>query len=416
MSVSALLEQIKCKTVIQIRRKTVKNWVRLVAASIVALGLSACGVSGTSGEAARTFSGQAKDYGGPAGTLEATDDFTDATLGTGSIRADGSFSLELDQDVPETSLQPIALFLACAGATISDPGANVSILGVLDVVSGEQTGYLALTDSAMTAQRGSGSLVGRLYADRDVSVRGECTSDGTGLTPDVDFNLNLKRGWNVFAAITRSDPNAAAGVAGTLTSDIPSGVQWYYVAGEDSGSSEPPSEPSVISGQAQNYTGPERTLESVRGSTTFGTGAISSNGDFFLEFDPSVPEAALESVTTFVNCSDMTDLTISDQEAMIAFAGQINVLDGSEILGYLTADIYTEGNFDSVAFLERIYADSDVVVKGECQSLSGDQSFDLDLRGGWNIITSAVGVIPDYSSYTSGVAPGVRQSFYIPAN
>lgn len=390
--------------------------VMLVAALAITVALSACGMSGVSSEAARSFSGQVADYGGPAGTLEATDDFTDATLGTGSISADGSFSLELDQDVPETALQPLALFLACADATISDPTANVSVLGVLDVVNGEQTGYLAMADSAVTAQRGSGTLVGRLYVDRDVSVRGECTSDGTGLTPDVDISLNLKRGWNVFAAITRSDPNASAGIAGTLTSDIPSGVQWYYVSGEDSGSDEPPSEPSVISGQAQNYTGPERTLESVEGSTTFGTGAISSSGDFFLELDPSVPEAALESVTTLANCSDMTDLAISDQAAMSASAVQINVLSEGEVIGFLVTDVYTGSTLNSVAFLERIYVDRDVSVKGECQFATGDQSFDLDLQRGWNIVTVTTDTDANASTIVSGVTPGVRQSVYVPAS
>ena len=206
--------------------------------------LSACGTPEVTGEEARAISGQVADYGGPAGTLEATDDISETNVGTGSIRADGSFSLELDQDVPEAALQSVTFLASCADIEISDPQANISALGVLDVASGDELGYLILADSAATGQGRPGTLVGRFYADRDVSVRGKCVSDGADVFSDVEISLELKRGWNVYTVAAKSDPNAAGGIAGTLTSGMASGVAWYYVSGEHSGSSDPPPTPT----------------------------------------------------------------------------------------------------------------------------------------------------------------------------
>ena len=388
-----------------------------IAFLLIAIVLGACGTSEVSG-AAETISGQVADYDGPAGALEATDDFTETNIGTGSIQADGRFSLELDPSVPETALQSVAFLASCDDIAISDPEANISALGVLDVANGDETGYLALANSAAAAQGRPGTLVGWFYVDRNVSVQGKCVSDGVNVFSDVEIDLELKRGWNVYTVAAQSDPDAVAGISGTFTSGMASGVAWYYVSGEDSGSSDPPPAPTILSGQAQNYEGPARTLTATDFfGTTLGTGTLEADGNFSLELEASVAEDAREPVTSLATCPD---ITFSDPDALMTSLANINVTDEGEVVGYLYTDIYTSRSASSLMLLQRIYVDREVAIKGECPASdgAGDLSVNLELQAGWNIITVEERYTDTTSSstLTSGVAPGTRINGYFPAN
>ena len=170
-----------------------KKLVMWLAALSALVGLSACGSSGISGEAARMIAGQVADYDGPAGALEAETGFSDTvSVGEGSIDADGNFSFELDSTVPESGLATFEFEENCSEVKVSNSEAKVlSIINLVTAEGGSLTLGREDPDSDTTVE------VAWIYVDQPLSLRGTCeTSDSFGVDRDT-YDLNLKRGWNV---------------------------------------------------------------------------------------------------------------------------------------------------------------------------------------------------------------------------
>ncbi len=208
-----------------------KKVVMFVAALGVAAVLSACGSSSVSGEAAGTISGQVADYSGPAGVLEATSILGGKALGTGSIDTDGTFSLELDKNPSNLAggaVVPTAS--ACPNVNVSD--AQVKGTGVTEVniiAAGEVVGQLYQSSIFDEDAGDSFSVVTRLYVDRDVLVKGNCTFRSEGTEFRATYDADYRQGWNVALAETTTDIDTSTYTA-RYTNGSPADVAWYYIS------------------------------------------------------------------------------------------------------------------------------------------------------------------------------------------
>lgn len=168
--------------------------------------------------------GQVQNYAGPAGVLEAVLDEDDSTIGEGSIGSDGNFRVELEATVAGTSLSPVAEFGGdCEGLAISDREAMFGIFGLSYVLAnGSTVGFLAQSDVPLTEENlSSYTLAGRMYVDRDVSVKGNCAGSS------ASFDLTMKKGWNPITVYFEEDETPYGSFS--YESGIASNAKWYYV-------------------------------------------------------------------------------------------------------------------------------------------------------------------------------------------
>ena len=168
------------------------------------------------------ISGRVQNYSGPEGYLGAALSSA-ASAGDGFIGADGTFYFGLYQ-ASEDALEPITNLADCEGVVISDRDAGIARFGQITVfaqVDGEVAGALVRTDAPPTGgNEASYTVVGRYYADRDVTAQGQCDSGDR-------VDLDLERGWNVVTLKVEESANPLGTY--TYTSGEPSGVAWYFV-------------------------------------------------------------------------------------------------------------------------------------------------------------------------------------------
>ena len=207
---------------------------RVVAASMVAMVLSACGTSGGVGGVdggAQTISGQVADYTGPAGTLEAKDDANETVVGAGSIKADGSFTLELIEPAPELLSSLIIYTAECPDLSISDRDAQGLFVTEISVMAnGKRVGYIAQSSMDVDTESFSSTSVTRIYADRDATLKGACTSSGTDGVNIITYDLDYKRGWNIRLVEIKSRPNISGILSenSTVSAVEVENVEWVY--------------------------------------------------------------------------------------------------------------------------------------------------------------------------------------------
>ena len=169
------------------------------------------------------ISGKVQAYTGTEATLEAhlTVDFFQegAKVGQGSLKADGSFTVTLNDTVADENLEPLSD--PCAGVTITPStfkGAGILFLSV--VKDGKPIGELLQASSATVFSDPSGKLVARIYVDQDASILGTCQNQSNST-----FNVNYKKGWNLELA----ELEAASSTDSTIeSSDLP----WFYSSTE----------------------------------------------------------------------------------------------------------------------------------------------------------------------------------------
>ena len=199
-------------------------------ALLITVTLSACGMS-TSGEAAQVITGNVAGYSGPAATLEAVDDIGGADFGEGYIESDGNFSLGLEARVSQSALRPIDSLKACDNVRISDSEARTAGLGQIRVtrvngINNSTVGALVLTRSNVSEGNTTTTTVGRVYADRNVSVSGQCRPENSDAR--LDFSLDLKAGWNIVTFETRSSGFPLTSSV-TYRTDLAPEAEWTYI-------------------------------------------------------------------------------------------------------------------------------------------------------------------------------------------
>lgn len=191
---------------------------------------------------ALTLSGTANGYTGAAGELVATMQNSQAEVATGTIAADGSFSLELpgeltDEQVSDSNDPENYVFCEANPVDVSSATWEADLLDLPEVRGGgEATGELLLSNaanftdpSALTGLK----QVTPVYSTSALSVTGDCSDDGVTTT----FDMQLQTGWNYIVLEVTND-DASTGTLSTVPS-LPTDARWDFV---------PPSSPFSASG------------------------------------------------------------------------------------------------------------------------------------------------------------------------
>lgn len=205
----------------------------VAALALLASGLTACGLTEPAGpEADHRFGteveGQVAGYGAGAATLEDTTE--NGALTTGTVAADGTFTIDFASE-PAQGLQPIRSLIddstdTCSSETVDDMDAEVAQVAAFTAYDevDDVVGLLAWGDQAVLSGS-DGTLNAMLYADRDVVLTASCSGFGGDAGANVTFDLRLRAGWNALhVTVNGSDTAYAMG--------FETGVAWSFTAAD----------------------------------------------------------------------------------------------------------------------------------------------------------------------------------------
>jgi hypothetical protein len=190
---------------------------------LVFISLSACDFSNDPNipekPKANVITGKVQAYTGGEATLEAHLVIgllqEGAKVGSGSIKADGSFTVTLNDTVSDENLEPLSD--PCEGVTMTPSTFKIAGVLFLSVVKdGKTVGALLQASSATVFRDPSSKFVGRIYVDQDASIKGTCQDQSNST-----FNVNYKKGWNlVLQEVTQTSTTTST----VDSSDLP----WFY--------------------------------------------------------------------------------------------------------------------------------------------------------------------------------------------
>lgn len=188
---------------------------------------------------ALTLSGMANGYVGAEGTLVASMQNSLAEVATGTISADGSFTLELPGELSDDQLSDNENYTFCKTNPVDVSSATweADLLALLEVrESGAATGQLLLSNAADFADTSALTGLKRVtpvYSASALSVTGDCGDNGVTLT----YNMQLQTGWN-YVVLEATNDDASSSTLSTVPS-LPTDVRWDFL---------PPSSPFSASG------------------------------------------------------------------------------------------------------------------------------------------------------------------------
>jgi hypothetical protein len=171
----------------------------ICASLLVFISLSACDRTdnkpGVEKPKATVITSKVQAYTGGDATLEAhlVIDFLQegANVGSGSIKADGSFTVTLDDTVADENLTPLSD--PCEGVTMTPSTIKMAGILFLSVVKdGKTVGALLQASSADVFVAETSKLVARIYVDQDARILGTCQDQSNST-----FNIHYKKGWNL---------------------------------------------------------------------------------------------------------------------------------------------------------------------------------------------------------------------------
>lgn len=175
---------------------------------------------------------------------------TQTEVATGTIAADGSFSLALPSTVAADALISNENYEFCREGEVSVSPASWQLdnFFVLNVKQGEEvTGSLELSNISERIEEGSLEgyrLVGFYYAANAVTIAGTCeTASFPSIT--ATFDMQLQAGWNyVLQTVTEAGFSISAATIESIT-EPPADLQWEFFAAE-------PAQPTQLRGAAPN--------------------------------------------------------------------------------------------------------------------------------------------------------------------
>ena len=100
--------------------------------------------------------------------------------------------------------------------TVSDKSAKVFFPEICAYKDGERVGYISMFPANLTSDTG----ISFMYANRDVTVKGTETFDSDGPINTYEYDMNLKKGWNVI--VRREQGNKYI----RTTESIPASMFW----------------------------------------------------------------------------------------------------------------------------------------------------------------------------------------------
>ena len=117
-------------------------------------------------------------------------------IAAGTLQASGQFTADFSDSVGKDALLTLPV---CDALTVSGEAARINTFSALDVrVGDEQRGLMALASSARVLSEGLQAVgeyyVQWLYADREVSLKGDCAITNPPTT--LGYDLTLQKGWN----------------------------------------------------------------------------------------------------------------------------------------------------------------------------------------------------------------------------
>jgi hypothetical protein len=197
------------------------------------------------GEVARVMSGKVEKYTGDELKLTATPLWYSeyAVIGTGHIETDGNFKFsynKLEHIIEAGAFSPIT-DLACQ-AVIPDEQetARIILTGTIQVV--QERIEIGEIFSALTSHQipspdfrleVNDYIVGRVGIDKDVTIKGSCKSkyfEFLGLELKGDYDLELKKGWNIVVLTATGVNEEGLLTAFRLeTKPAPSAARWWYI-------------------------------------------------------------------------------------------------------------------------------------------------------------------------------------------
>jgi hypothetical protein len=197
----------------------------------LALLLSACGTSGRKNTQNNLYilSGKVIGYNGGDAGVEAL--WNDDSYGTGHIKADGNFSIALENPIDNSRLTDLESEFnpedLCSRLNLSS-NSKGTVLPILTVTKNSKVlghlGQVSSTDMISSLQTGiyttlNGKGIGRVYANQPTTINGMCQDAA------AQFDLNLATGWN--AVYLSADGKGHATMMSTGAK-----LDWYFLAQE----------------------------------------------------------------------------------------------------------------------------------------------------------------------------------------
>jgi hypothetical protein len=193
--------------------------------------LSACGVNNPNNLSTDyTLSGQVIGYTGGDATVEAL--WNDDSYGTGSIKANGTFSITLESNISNNRLTSLDAELSqdqtCSSLGGSSENSKGTVLPVLTLTKNSAVlGHIGQVSSASVMQalakgtynHPNAQAIGQTYVNQDADLAGEC------IEADMSINLKFKKGWNPVHIATDANTHTTLGNNGT-------NLNWHYLAQE----------------------------------------------------------------------------------------------------------------------------------------------------------------------------------------
>jgi hypothetical protein len=333
-------------------------------------------INGTTG----TLKTLANEYKSPA-----------TTLSEAAIGVDGSFSLALPS---RTAITPFLQKESDLPLAFGTPNCKTSTI----VSSSVKTAFFQLNvftaSGATLGNAGFGSrqtilAVQYLFADRDATVKGDCTRDASQGGPGkFSYDLILVAGWN--RVVSEGIQNGSSIEIKLLSGPIPSDSKWFFGVYEIEGKTK------TIVGTVKTWP----TGKTAKFSANFGQ--VNSDGSFSIQFpDLSANTSPLPSIQNSgpgsLISAGCTTLTVSTTEAKGMMVPGLPVFNTAGIqAGQLTFSNYgpeTTSFFVGMKVHQYFFADRPVTVTGEClfdptkNSGLAKLTYDLRLVAGWNTIT-----------------------------
>lgn len=173
--------------------------------------------------------GTANGFSGAAGTVRGYMFNSTAELTTGTVAANGVFSIALPSEVDNASLADSETFKFCLDnpLTVSPANWQADVLTLEVLQSGAASGELVLSNAAEYAD--AESLVGLkqvsiIYSAAVLSVTGVCNDAALG--GPVTYNLQLQPGWNY--AVIEVTADDGTGTFSTVSAP-PTDVRWDFI-------------------------------------------------------------------------------------------------------------------------------------------------------------------------------------------
>jgi hypothetical protein len=191
--------------------------------------LSACGTANIT-KNLYILSGKVVGYTDGDATVEAL--WNDDRYGTGNIKADGNFSITLENPISDSRLIGLEDELnpddICSSLEVSSANSKGTVLPVLTIrKNGQVLGYIGQV-SSMDVIRDlnetnhttpNSKAIGRVYSNANATVTGMCQDD------EVTIDLSLRQGWNSIYISVNSKEQASLVSSGQ-------DLSWHYLAQE----------------------------------------------------------------------------------------------------------------------------------------------------------------------------------------